>query len=284
MTDEQFADWKRKTAEKASNAKTKGSDKKEEPNFLEKMGLNSGTAVGAAIGTMLLPGLGTILGGGIGTLVDNVTAKDDKSKGVLGGLVDSAKSFFNIGNNQPVAGKQSETFTINGKPASKEQFDKYMKDNPELAQLMGKAQGLNKDNNTKDPVSGAMDSIKNAFSDKGIIGEFASKNKDMMAGASAGFMVGGPMGAVVGGLAGQVAAMTDSLKPKTAKEEVKTTDITTAKQDKPRAEASPEMKTLTDNMSQLVMISQKQIEQQREMIDTLGRHKDIAERHYQSSL
>jgi hypothetical protein len=37
-------------------------------------------------------------------------------------------------------------------------------------------------------------------------------------------------------------------------------------------------------MTQLVMISQKQIDQQREMIDTLGRHKDIAERHYQSSL
>jgi hypothetical protein len=285
MTDEQFADWKRKSSEKAGSAKGKSADKKkDEPNFLERMGLNSGTAVGAAIGTMLLPGLGTILGGGIGTLVDNVTAKDDKSKGVLGGLVDSAKSFFNIGNTQPVTGKQSETYTINGKTASKEQFDKYMKDNPELAQLMGKAQGNVKDNATKDPVSGAMDSIKNAFSDKGIIGEFASKNKDMMAGAGAGFMVGGPMGAVVGGLAGQVAAMTDSLKPKTAKEEVKTTDITTAKLDKPRAEASPEMKTLTDSMTQLVMISQKQIEQQREMIDTMGRQKDIAERHYQSSL
>jgi len=285
MTDEQFADWKRKTAEKASTAKTKGSDKKDEPNFLEKMGLNSGTAVGAAIGTMLLPGLGTILGGGIGTLVENVTAKDNKEKGVLGGLVDSAKSFFNIGNTQPVTGKQSETFTINGKPASKEQFDKYMKDNPELAQLMGKAQGLNKDNAGKDPVSGAMDSIKNAFSDKGIIGDFASKNKDLLTGAGAGFMVGGPMGAVVGGLAGQVAAMTDAMKPVAPKkEEAKSDDTKLAKQDKPRAEASPEMKTLTDNMSQLVMISQKQIEQQREMIDTLGRHKDIAERHYQSSL
>jgi gas vesicle protein len=160
-----------------------------------------------------------------------------------------------------------------------------MKDNPELAQLMGKAQGNVKDNNTKDPVNGAMDSIKNAFSDKGIIGEFASKNKDMLAGAGAGLMVGGPMGAVVGGLAGQVAAMTDFMKPKTAKEDAKKDEKTeTAKLDKPRAEASPEMKTLTDNMSQLVLISQKQIEQQREMIDTLGRHKDIAERHYQSSL
>jgi hypothetical protein len=285
MTDEQFADWKRKSTEKAGSAKGKSADKKkDEPNFLEKMGLNSGTAVGAAIGTMLLPGLGTILGGGIGTLVDNVTAKDDKSKGVLGGLVDSAKSFFNIGNNQPVTGKQSETYTINGKTASKEQFDKYMKDNPELAQLMGKAQGLNKDNNTKDPVSGAMDSIKNAFSDKGIIGDFANKNKEMLAGAGAGLMVGGPMGAVVGGLAGQVAAMTDFMKPKTDKQEVKPEDTKVAKQDKPKAEASPEMKTLTDSMTQLVMISQKQIEQQREMIDTMGRQKDIAERHYQSSL
>jgi hypothetical protein len=286
MTDEQFADWKRKSSEKASVTKGKTTDKKkDEPNFLERMGLNSGTAVGAAIGTMLLPGLGTILGGGIGTLVDNVTAKDNKEKGVLGGLVDSAKNFFNVGNNQPVTGKQSETYTINGKPASKEQFDKYMKDNPELAQLMGKAQGLNKDNNTKDPVSGAMDSIKNAFSDKGIIGEFANKNKEMLAGAGAGLMVGGPMGAVVGGLAGQVAAMTDFMKPKTDKQEVKQDEATrTVKQDKPRAEASPEMKTLTDNMTQLVMISQKQIDQQREMIDTLGRHKDIAERHYQSSL
>lgn len=285
LSDEQFAEWKRKASEKAGTAKGKSTDKKkEEPNFLEKMGLNSGTAVGAAIGTMLLPGLGTILGGGIGTLVDNVTAKDNKEKGVLGGLVDSAKNFFNVGNNQPVTGKQSETYTINGKPASKEQFDKYMKDNPELAQLMGKAQGLNKDNNTKDPVSGAMDSIKNAFSDKGIIGEFASKNKEMLAGAGAGLMVGGPMGAVVGGLAGQVAAMTDFMKPKTDKQEVKPEDTKTVKQDKPRAEASPEMKTLTDNMTQLVMISQKQIEQQREMIDTMGRQKDIAERHYQSSL
>jgi hypothetical protein len=270
---------------KAGTDKGKSSDKKkDEPNFLERMGLNTGTAVGAAIGTVLLPGLGTVLGGGIGTLVDNVTAKDDKSKGVLGGLVDSAKNFFNVGNNQPVTGKQTETYTINGKPASKEQFDKYMKDNPELAQLMGKAQGLNKDNNTKDPVSGAMDSIKNAFSDKGIIGDFANKNKEMLAGAGAGLMVGGPMGAVVGGLAGQVAAMTDSLKPKTAKEEVKPEDTKVVKQDKPRAEASPEMKTLTDSMTQLVMISQKQIEQQREMIDTMGRQKDIAERHYQSSL
>ena len=286
LTDEQFADWKRKASEKAGAAKGKSTDKKkDEPNFLEKMGLNSGTAVGAAIGTMLLPGLGTILGGGIGTLVDNVTAKDNKEKGVLGGLVDSAKNFFTGGKNQPVDGKQTETYTINGKPASKEQFDKYMKDNPELAQLMGKAQGLNKDNAGKDPVSGAMDSIKNAFSDKGIIGDFASKNKEMLAGAGAGLMVGGPMGAVVGGLAGQVAAMTDALKPAAPKkDEVKFEDKATAKQDKPRAEASPEMKTLTDNMTQLVMISQKQIDQQREMIDTLGKHKDIAERHYQSSL
>jgi hypothetical protein len=285
MTEEQFADWKRKSTEKAGVTKGKVSDKKkDEPNFLEKMGLNSGTAVGAAIGTMLLPGLGTILGGGIGTLVDNVTAKDDKSKGVLGGLVDSAKNFFTGGNNQPVTGKQTETYTINGKPASKEQFDKYMKDNPELAQLMGKAQGLNKDNNTKDPVNGAMDSIKNAFSDKGIIGEFASKNKEMLAGAGAGLMVGGPMGAVVGGLAGQVAAMTDFMKPKTDKQEVKPEDTKVVKQDKPRAEASPEMKTLTDNMTQLAMISQQQATQQREIIDILARHKDIAERHYQSSL
>jgi hypothetical protein len=285
MTDEQFAEWKRKSSEKAGAAKGKSADKKkDEPNFLEKMGLNTGTAVGAAIGTMLLPGLGTIIGGGIGTLVDNVTAKDDKSKGVLGGLVDSAKNFFNIGNNQPVTGKQTETYTINGKPASKEQFDKYMKDNPELAQLMGKAQGLNKDNNTKDPVNGAMDSIKNAFSDKGIIGEFANKNKEMLAGAGAGLMVGGPMGAVVGGLAGQVAAMTDFMKPKTDKQEVKSEDTKVVKQDKPRAEASPEMKTLTDNMTQLALISQQQATQQREMIDILARHKDIAERHYQSSL
>jgi hypothetical protein len=286
MTDEQFADWKRKSTEKAGTAKGKSADKKkDEPNFLEKMGLNSGTAVGAAIGTMLLPGLGTILGGGIGTLVDNVTAKDDKSKGVLGGLVDSAKNFFTGGNNQPVTGKQTETYTINGKPASKEQFDKYMKDNPELAQLMGKAQGLNKDNNTKDPVNGAMDSIKNAFSDKGIIGEFASKNKEMLAGAGAGLMVGGPMGAVVGGLAGQVAAMTtDFAKSKIDKQEVKPEDTKVVKQDKPRAEASPEMKTLTDNMTQLALISQQQATQQREMIDILARHKDIAERHYQSSL
>jgi hypothetical protein len=44
------------------------------------------------------------------------------------------------------------------------------------------------------------------------------------------------------------------------------------------------MKTLTDNMTQLALISQQQATQQREMIDILARHKDIAERHYQSSL
>jgi hypothetical protein len=56
--------------------------KKDEPNFLEKMGMNSGTAVGAAIGTALLPGIGTIIGGGIGTLVQKVTEIKEKGKGV----------------------------------------------------------------------------------------------------------------------------------------------------------------------------------------------------------
>jgi flagellum-specific peptidoglycan hydrolase FlgJ len=37
---------------------------------------------------------------------------------------------------KPASDKKSETYTINGKPASKEQFDKYMKDNPELAKMM----------------------------------------------------------------------------------------------------------------------------------------------------
>jgi flagellum-specific peptidoglycan hydrolase FlgJ len=37
---------------------------------------------------------------------------------------------------KPASDKKSETYTINGKPASKEQFDKFMKDNPELGKIM----------------------------------------------------------------------------------------------------------------------------------------------------
>jgi hypothetical protein len=61
--------------------------------------------------------------------------------------------------------KPTETYTINGKPASKEEFDKFMKDNPELAKMMGNVSGQAKVEDKKpvvDPsaISARIDEIK----------------------------------------------------------------------------------------------------------------------------
>ena len=59
--------------------------------------------------------------------------------------------------------KPTETYTINGKSASKEEFDKFMKDNPELAKMMGKASAAPvQEKPTTDPsaISARIDEIK----------------------------------------------------------------------------------------------------------------------------
>jgi hypothetical protein len=60
--------------------------------------------------------------------------------------------------------KPTETYTINGKPASKEEFDKFMKDNPELAKMMGQApaKAQLKDPGTGELLSAAKDLSKSS--------------------------------------------------------------------------------------------------------------------------
>jgi len=59
--------------------------------------------------------------------------------------------------------KPTETYTINGKPASKEEFDKFMKDNPELAKMMGKASPAQaRDPGTGELLTAAKDLSKSA--------------------------------------------------------------------------------------------------------------------------
>ena len=60
--------------------------------------------------------------------------------------------------------KPTETYTINGKPASKEEFDKFMKDNPELAKMMGQApaKAQLRDPGTGELLSAAKDLSKSS--------------------------------------------------------------------------------------------------------------------------
>jgi hypothetical protein len=82
----------------------------------------------------------------------------------------------------PEERKPTETYTINGKPASKEEFDKFMKDNPELAKMMGKGSGAQlRDPGTGELLSAAKDLSKSAeaqLRDPGT-GELLSAAKDL---------------------------------------------------------------------------------------------------------
>ena len=85
--------------------------------------------------------------------------------------------------------KPTETYTINGKPASKEEFDKFMKDNPELAKMMGQApaKAQLRDPGTGELISAAKDLSKSSADAQAKIaqardpgtGELLSAAKDL---------------------------------------------------------------------------------------------------------
>jgi hypothetical protein len=97
---------------------------------------------------------------------------------------DSLKKGEEIVKDKPSAqGKPTETYTINGKPASKEEFDKFMKDNPELAKMMGKASGAPAQ--ARDPGTGELlSSAKDLTRSLSIPSEDMNKTFEAMANLS----------------------------------------------------------------------------------------------------
>jgi hypothetical protein len=260
-------------------------------------------------------------------------------------MSDAAKRLSTSQTGTPAtAGKGAETYTINGKPASKEQFDKFMVDNPELGKMLGSVKpAQSKPNGEQKPVGlaeklglntgsavgaaigtallpgigtlvgGAIGTfvdrskqdaektgsvlnsveqkLSTTFSDKGPVGTFfKDRGTAIGAGAATGAVVGGPLGAVVGGLTGMVGSF---VQEKDAEKKRLLEEAGKAREEKERLSKTlpgitrPEgdtYKGMLERFDQLLIVNEKQMKNQQDMLDVLARQKDIAERHYQSSL
>jgi hypothetical protein len=273
-----------------------------------------------------------------GKLFDSLQASNNQLLTAGTSLSDSAKQMAALKGSDA---KVKESYTINGKPVSKEQFDKFMQANPELASMMQgtKAKSGDKDRDAKQDIFGKMfnkeagigaaigtailpgigtvigggigslvgqikeqqdqnktvaDSVKSdvssAFGDQGPIANFFKAKADAVSsGAQAGMQVGGPVGAAVGALTGWVSSFVqdkDAEKKRLADEASQLASEKDSMRRGGRAGSTePDVyKGMLERFDQLILTNEQQMKMQQEMLDTMARHKDVAERHYQSSL